>query len=579
MNFLTKYWHRYWLPFLLAVLFVGTEAAADLLQPKLMSLLVDRGALTGSLPTVWKYGLMMLGVAVVGMGSALIRNYISFSVAKGFAADLRLDLFRKIQSLSCSEIDRFEAGSLIVRETNDITQLENFVGDLMRMAIKSPVICIGSIVMAATLSFHTLPIIVPVVILVIGVIVASMVIAYPRFNALQTALDRMNTTVREYLVGIRLVKAFRRLKDEEKRFDGVNTNLTRETIASNRVLLVFTPFLALVVNLGIAAILWFGAAWVDYGDMEVGQIMAFVTYMTSIFSSLTMISNALNGFVRAKASYHRIAAVFRAEPEDATSAGSRRDMPESDGRSDFLSLENVGFRYQGSTGESALCGISFSLKRGERLGIIGPTGSGKTTLAALLLRFYEPSEGTIRINGTPLPELQTQDWRRYVALVPQTPVLFSGTLRDNIAWGREDADEGEILHAAEDAQALEFIRAFPEGLDHAIGQSGGLSGGQKQRLSIARALVRRPELLVLDDCTSALDLVTEAAVREALAEYAMTTIYITQRISTAKACDRILVLENGAMAGFGTHEELMECCPLYQDIYRSQIGGESHGAE
>lgn len=576
MNFLAKYWRKYWGSFLLAVLFVGLESICDLFQPKLMSLLVDEGALAGSLPLVGKYGLMMLGVAVLGMCCALLRNYISFRVAMGFSADLRLDLFEKIHSLSCTKIDDLEEGSLIVRETNDVTQLQSFASELMRMAVKAPVICIGSIFMVASMSLHTVPIIVPVVVAVLFVIVLSMKLAYPRFSALQSALDRLNTTVREYLVGIRLVKAFRRLRDEKKRFDGANSNLMDKTIQANRVLLIFTPFLTLIVNLGIAAILWFGAGWVDYGEMEVGQVMAFVTYMTSILSSLTLISNSLNSFVRAKASHRRIAEVFQAEPE-GTVSGAAQDRPEPKPETPFLRFEEVSFRYEGSTGQSTLRNISFSLAAGEKLGIIGPTGSGKSTLASLLLRFYEPSEGEILVNGVPLSSLDVKGWRTHVGLVPQTPVLFTGTLRENIAWGKEGVSEAEMVQAAKDAQAMEFIESFPEGFDHAIGQSGGLSGGQKQRLSIARALVRKPELLVLDDCTSALDLATEAMVRQALAGYPMTTIYITQRISTAKACDRILVLENGAMAGFGTHEELMASCSLYQDIYRSQVGGEDHG--
>jgi len=373
--------------------------------------------------------------------------------------------------------------------------------------------------------------------------------------------------------------------------------------------------MAFFVNAGVAAILWFGSKWVDYGGMQVGQIMAFVSYMASILTSLNMISNTLNMFVRVRASHRRIVEVFNTESGDELAGVKQRpggygagggtqgimetpEMPETQASQEIqasrevqarqktreqqnaphIELRGLGFQYRGSTGQPALLDISFSIEKGETLGIIGPTGSGKSTLAALLLRFYEPTNGEIFVNGVPLTDSGESEWRSRVAIVPQSPMLFTGTIKENIAWGKMGAADDEIEYAARDAQAYGFITSSEEGFDRLLGQAGaGLSGGQKQRISIARALVRDPELLVLDDCTSALDVITEAAVKDALAQRSMTVVFITQRVATARGCDKILVLENGSMAGFGSHEDLKVSCPVYRDIYRSQIGGENNG--
>jgi len=561
---------------MIAVFCVLMEAICDLFQPRVMSLLIDNGAMRGSLPDVLRYGLTMLGVAACGLCFALTRNFLSSRVSQRFAADLRLDMFIKIQSLSSYGIDSFEGGSLITRETNDVTQLQNFVNGLMRVIAKAPILCIGSIIMSATLNLRAMPVIVPVIVLVAVVIAITMKLAYPRFRRVQDSLDRFNTSVREYLAGIRLVKAFRRMKDEEARFDNRNQELTDATVEANRTLAVFSPFTTLFAHLGVAAILWFGSRWVDYGEMQVGQVIAFVSYMMNILSSLNHITNMLNIFVRVRASHHRIAEVFNAEPGSEQKIDAPAAAYEIDRGAPHLELRNVGFRYRGSTGQPALTDVSFSLRRGETLGIIGPTGSGKSTLAALLMRFYEPTDGEVFVGGMPLAERSESEWRTRAAIVPQLPLLFTGTVRENIAWGKPEAPDREIESAARDAQAFEFIMSSPGGFGRQVGQAGaGLSGGQKQRVSIARALVREPELLVLDDCTSALDVITEAAVKDSLAEHDMTTLFITQRVATVRGCDKILVLENGEMAGFGTHEELSESCGVYRDIYMSQIGTRS----
>jgi len=558
MKYLNTYWHKYKRLFLLSVTCVACEAVCDLMQPRMMSRLIDNGAAVSDLEYVIRTGLVMLGITGLGALFALTRNISASYASQGFGADLRHDLFAKIQHLSVADMDRFEGGSLVTRMTNDVTQLTNFVNGMMRVFFKAPIMGAGAVVMAVTLNIRTGLVIIPVVIAVGFVIAMSMRMTYPRFARVQQALDRLNTSMREYLAGIRLVKAFRRFREEEGRFAAANEGLTNETVRANRVLAILSPCMALGVNLGLAAMILLGARWVGAGDMRVGEIVAFVTYMTQLLSSLGHISNILNMLVRVKTSNERIGEVFAAEipPEARSKKQEARDnIP-------LLAFSDVCFSYPGATGQAALEDISFSLEKGRTLAVIGPTGSGKSTLAALLMRFYEVTGGELHIDGT-------------VSIVPQTATLFTGTVRENLLWGREDATDRQIERAARAAQAHDFVAAMPQGYDTMLGQGGvNLSGGQKQRLSIARALLREPDILVLDDCTSALDSLTEAKVRRALREFSedISCVMITQRVSAAMACDTVLVLENGRQAGFGPHAQLMDECPVYRDIYLSQIG-------
>ncbi|MCL2300908.1 MAG: ABC transporter ATP-binding protein/permease, partial [Firmicutes bacterium] len=520
-TYLKLYWAKYKRLFLASVSCVACEAACDLFQPRLMSRLIDNGAALGDLNYVLRMGLVMLGVTGLGALFAMTRNYTASIASQGFGADLRHDLFAKIQSLDLADMDRFEGGSLVTRMTSDITQLQNFVNGMMRVFFKAPIMCAGSMIMATALNVRTAFVIVPVVILVGFVIALSMKMTYPRFAKVQQALDRLNTSMREYLAGIRLVKAFRRFKEEQSRFAAANESLTDETVKANRVLAVLSPCMALGVNLGIAAMVLLGARWVGAGDMRVGEIVAFVTYMTQLLSSLGHVSNILNMFVRVRTSHERIGEVFGVTPSAVCAAPPpRRFAPAPQGGhpdEPLVGFDGVGFAYAGSTGQAALEGITFTLARGETLGIIGPTGSGKSTLAALLMRFYEATRGEIRVAGVPISAMPEDEYYTRVALVPQTAMLFTGTVKENLLWGREDATEEEIEQAAKAAQAHGFVTAMPEGYDTLIGQNGvNLSGGQKQRISIARALLRGPEILVLDDCTSALDSLTEAKIRQAL---------------------------------------------------------------
>jgi ATP-binding cassette subfamily B protein len=546
-----------------------------------MAMLIDNGAVEGDMGYVLRIGLIMLGITALGAVFALTRNVAASVASQSFGMDLRNDTYTKIQHLSVEEMDKFEGGSLVTRMTNDISQIQNFINGMMRIFFKAPIICLGAIIMAATLNYRVIPIIVPVICMVAVVIYLSMKMTYPRFAKVQKSLDGMNTTMREYLVGIRLVKAFRRFKEEERRFGAANDTLTENSIKAGRVLAILSPCMTIFMQFGVVTIILLGSRWVNMSEMGVGEVMAFIAYMGRIVGSLGMISNVLNQFVRVKTSHERVSEILRMEtgvdisnvrtPYMVSIQKSAQNPTGATG----ISYTNVTFEYKGSTGEAALKNVSFSVEKGHTVGIIGSTGSGKSTLASLLMRFYDVTNGDIYISGENIMALDEATLRSRIAIVPQVATLFTGTIMENILWGKGDADETEVDRAAKTAEAYEFISTMPDKYDTWIGQGGvNLSGGQKQRLSIARAIIRQPEILILDDCTSALDVMTEAKVRKGLREYSdgMTCLLISQRVSTAMTCDRILVLENGEQAGYGTHDELMEACSVYRDIYMSQIG-------
>lgn len=580
MHWAKKYWIAYRGLCVASMLCVGLEAFCDLLQPQVLSRLIDHGVMAGDMAYVVRMGLTMLGITAVGALFACARNVLSSRASQRFGADMRRDLFSKIQRLSIADMERFDGGSLVTRMTNDVLQMTNFVNGLMRISFKAPVVCIGSVVMAATLNVRTAPIVVVIVSAALAGIWMSMKLSYPIFARVQATIDTLNTTVREYLMGIRLVKAFGRYQYERERFRDANEVVSETALKANRVLGLFSPLTELVTNLGIAVMVLLGARWVGEGNMEVGQIVAFISYMSQIYMSLNMINNLLNMFVRTKASYVRIGEVMTlpdSEPLEDT------DPPQEHAGAAGIRFEQVSFRYPLSTGEMALQGIDFVLEAGQTLGIIGPTGSGKSTLAALLLRFYTPTEGTVRLGECDVAHIPVEVLRRRVAIVPQKPMLFTGTIRENLLWGDEQASDDLIETASRVAQAAAFIQEAPDRYDTELGQHAtNLSGGQKQRISIARALVRKPGVLILDDCTSALDALTEAAVLSGLQgalskkepESGMTCLLVSQRVSSVMRADRILVLEDGKQAGYGTHQTLMAHCAAYRDIYASQMGRE-----
>ncbi|HEX9058992.1 MAG TPA: ABC transporter ATP-binding protein [Clostridia bacterium] len=573
MGFLKKYAKKYWKLFFAAIFFLMLEAACDLSQPTIMSKIIDIGIRNKRMDYVITMGGLMLLVTLLGAIGAVTRSIMSCHVSQKFGTELRSDLFKKIQSFSFENIDKFETSSLITRLTNDVNQIQNFVMGMMRIFVKAPLLAIGSIVMAVLLNAKMAVILVLVVPIVGTLVFLSAKIGFPFFKKIQKAIDKINSVTGEYLAGVRVVKAFNRFDFEEERFYKISSEMAGVSATAFRVMSVFNPAITLTVNLGIILVLWLGGIRVNNGGIYVGQIIAFVTYMNQILISLTMISFVFTAFVRARASYERISEVFL--------PGSNIISPEISKKisniKGVVEFNNVSFTYSGAQGEPVLKNITFKCTPGETVGIIGSTGSGKSSLINLIPRFYDASVGTVKIGGVDVKDMDLKELRDKIAVVPQKTVLFTGTLIDNIRWGKEDAEAEEVQEAAAIASAHDFISSFPEGYNTLLGQGGvNLSGGQKQRVSIARAIIKKPDILILDDSTSAVDMVTEANIRQEMKKYLknMTCFIIAQRITSIMGADRIIVLDNGKMVGIGKHEELIKSCEVYKDIFRSQIGKE-----
>ncbi len=566
MKLYSRYFNRYKIPFLIAICCVTLEAVCDLLGPTLMSHIINNGIESGSLNKVYYWGFQMLLVTLIGAVFAVTRNNLASFVSQRMGADLRTDLFTKIMSFSEESVDKIESGSLITRMTNDTSQIVQFVNGIMRIFLKAPITCIGSIILASMLNLRLSIIIYSVVAVVAILITISMKLSYQRFYQLQKAMDRINTRVQEYLLGIRLVKAFGTYDKETREFEEANQNLMQKGVSSLLVITVISPLLSLFVGFGTVAVIYIGSRLFTLNMANAGDITAFTIYMAQILSSLLMITNVFNMFVRTKASTIRIREIFECD-EDFKKSGMREEL------SGDIVFHNVTFAYPGGSGVPAVKNLSFTVKKGESLAIIGPTGSGKSTIAWLLLRFYDTDEGNILINGINLKNLGVDEIRNEIAIVPQKPTLFSGTVKENIIWGNKSASAEEISLAAEQAEA-EFITQMPEGFESSLGSGGvNFSGGQKQRISIARGLLKKSSVLLLDDATSALDAITEARVLRNLKERKedQTVIIITQRCGTAMTADKVLVMENGIGVGFGNHAELIKSCQVYRDIYETQI--------
>ncbi|MCM0756995.1 ABC transporter ATP-binding protein/permease [Sporomusa sphaeroides DSM 2875] len=562
------YWQRYRLHFSGAALFVALEAVCDLLQPTIMASIIDIGVANRDLDYVLQQGGIMLLVTAAGALAATARNIISSTVSQRMGTELRSQVYEKIQTLPFTMVDKFDRAALITRLTNDVTQIQSLVNGMMRISLKAPILCIGGLIMAVSLN-PRLSVVLAGVVPVVGLLIAiNMKIGYPMFLAVQSALDQMNRTVRETVAGVRVVRAFNRFSYEQTKFATVNTYFRERSETALRRMAVFGPSIALTMNLGVVAVLWLGGRGVKSGEMQVGHIIAFINYMTQILFALVIIALVFNVFVRARVSARRIEEVLNVQ-SDGTEELAADPAPLSfQGRIDF---EQVSFAYDGTL---ALDNISLTCLPGETVGIIGPTGSGKSTLVQLIPRLYEPAAGTVKLDGLDIRRLNPRLLRDRIAFVPQKALLFSGTILDNIRWGKEGATSAEIETAARMAQAHDFVMDFPEGYETRIGQGGvNLSGGQKQRLAIARALVRKPAILILDDATSAVDVATEARIRQALASYAagLTCFIIAQRISSIMTADKIAVLDEGKLAGLGQHEELLASCAVYREICQSQL--------
>jgi ATP-binding cassette subfamily B protein len=577
MGLYIKYLSNYRRSFFIAIGCVVLEAIGDLLGPTLMSYIIRRGIERSDLSAVIHGGAFMLLVTAAGAGCAITRNILSSRISQRMGADLRADLFRKTMSFAEASADRIESGSLITRLTNDTSQIILFINGVMRIFLKAPILCVGSIVLASLLNFR-LSLIIYAVVGMVGILIfISMSISYKRFYRLQKAIDRINSKVQEYLIGIRLIKAFGTFDQETARFDQTNRDLMQKGISSQMVITIISPLLTLVVGVGTAVIIFTGSRLFTLGQADTGDITAFTIYMAQVLTSLIMITNIFTVFVRTKASTVRIAEIFACEDDcQVIGAGQEGAVGRSGHHctlSGAITFDRVTFAYPGGSGLPALSDLSFTVNAGETLAIIGPTGSGKSTIGWLLLRFYDVDEGEIRLDGVNIKSLDVAEIRRNTAIVPQKPMLFSGSVADNLHWGDRHATINDMRAAVEKAQA-DFIQMMPDNYDSVLGSGAvNLSGGQKQRLSIARGLLKKAPILILDDATSALDAVTEAKVRNNLRNNstAGTIIMITQRCGTAMSADKILVMEDGRAAGFGSHEELMDGCSVYRDIYHTQI--------
>lgn len=538
----------------------------------MMSKIVDDAVASGNATLVLKLGMMMLGIALIGAAGAVGRNYFAGHISQTIGKEMRSELYRKIQSFSFENIDHLETASLITRITNDVAQIQNFINGCMRILVKAPIICIGAIGFIIIQTPAQIPVVVCILVIATVLIIGNMKLGYPRFRKVQIKLDALNDVSRSYLNLVRVVKAFGQEEQEKERFGEVADELAVANQSAMRVNAVFNPLISLVVNLGIVVLLW--TAGYEGRDIEIGKLMASVNYMTQVLFALGMVSNILNNMIRANASASRVKEVLEEVPAMIETTKDREiDLVEG------ISFEDVSFHYP-STKEYTLEHITFHILRGKTCGIIGSTGSGKTTLIQLLLRFYDTTGGKIKVGKQDVKEVKLKALREKMALVSQKALLFSGTIESNLRWGQPEVSEEKLKEAIRISQCEGFIADLDQGLQTVLGQGGiNLSGGQKQRLSLARALVKDPEILILDDCTSALDATTEAKVLQGISAYAkgMTTFLITQRISTVMKADYILCLENGKLVGKGTHEELMEKCSIYQEIYESQIGGEQVG--
>ncbi len=648
MSLTRPYLQRYWASFAAALAFLAVESVCDLMQPTIMARIVDTGVAARDPAIVLRLGVVMLGVAGIGAIAATGRNLVASLVSFRFAAQLRAQVFSQITGFSFGELNRFDTASLVTRQTNDITQVQGFVNGIMRIFAKAPILAVGSLVMSVLLEPRLALILAVVVPVAGGLIAANLAVGFPRFRQVQQALDRVNSVTREYLGGIRVVKAFVQEDREVRRFAAANTELTDATRRALQTMAVFGPIIALTVNLGVVAVLWVGGHGAEGDGVRVGRVIALVNYMSQLLFALMMIANVFTVFVRARASWERLAEVLAAPaseshltrtgapgpgaPTAAPSGSAASAQPSPSARTPRIGAAtpavpvspvagappgafspavppptptvaephaghlargtgaaaagpgtavefcHVSFAYPTAPGRRVLSGIELTCQPGRLTAVIGPTGSGKSTLAALVPRFYEPDEGQVRLGGVPVRELELAQLRRRIALVPQQTVLFSGPVAANLRWGLDGATDEELEAAARIACAHDFASALPEGYATRLGQGGvNLSGGQRQRLALARALIRRPEVLILDDCTSSVDSLTEAEILAGVRRWAAhgTCILITQRISAAAAADQVLVLDDGVPAGLGSHAELLRACDVYRDICAAQLGREA----
>ena len=557
-------------------LFKLLEATFELIVPVIMAHIIDIGIKNQDTLYIWKMGAVLVIFGILGLTCSLLAQYFAAKAAVGFGTALRHDLFWHIENLSHAEVDKAGSSTLVVRMTSDVNQVQSGVNLVLRLFLRSPFIVVGALVMAFTINWKAAMVFVVTVPLLAFVIYGIMVITIPLYKKVQRELDEVLLTTRENLTGVRVIRAFRTQKLERETFEHKSDVLMAIQMHVGKISASLNPLTYIIVNAGIIAVIWFGGIQVNVGDMTQGEVIALVNYMTQTLLALVALANLIISFTKALASAGRINEVFAMKPGIVDGNEKESTVQQTEEPKTAVSMEDVTFYYQESK-EPAVEHISFTAKKGETIGIIGGTGSGKSTLVSLIPRFYDVTEGQVLVNGKDVREYKVENLRSKVGMVPQKAVLFHGTIRDNMKMGREDASDEEIFAALKTAQALEIVENKPGKLDTVLSEGGkNLSGGQRQRLTIARALVRNPEVLILDDSASALDFATDANLRKAIAEDTnnMTVFIVSQRAASIMHADKIIVLDDGQMVGYGTHQELLKQCEVYQEICYSQFSKE-----
>lgn len=568
MKKLWKYMRDYRREGILAPLFKLLEASLELLVPLVMAQIIDTGIANGDRGFILSRCGILAVLAAVGLVCSITAQYFAAKASVGFAAKLRSTLFKHIQSLSYSKLDTQGTGTLIARITGDINQVQSGMNLALRLLLRSPFVVFGAMIMAFTIDVKAALVFVVTIPLLSIVVFGIMLWSIPMYKKVQARLDKVLGITRENLSGVRVIRAFCKEDEERREFGERNAALTKLQLMVGRVSAAMNPATYIMINLGIAVLIYVGALRVDSGILTQGQVVALYNYMSQILVELVKLASLIITITKALACAGRVSAALDVE-SDMHGADT---MPKEIDTDEEVRFENVEFGYA-TGGEPALSGISFSVKKGETMGIIGGTGSGKSSLVSLIPRFYDATGGHVYIKGNEVKDYPLGALREMVGMVPQKAVLFKGTIRENLRWGSADATEEEMERALSDAQALEIVKAKPEGLDSSVAQNGkNLSGGQRQRLTIARALIKKPEILILDDSASALDYATDLALRRSLAalSYKPTVFIVSQRASSILHADKIAVLDEGKMVGLGTHDELMQTCPVYREIYYSQ---------
>lgn len=569
-----KYIKPYWLYFVLGPLLMIVEVVGEVILPKFMANIINIGAANHDVGYIVGMGALMVLTAFIMMLGGIGGAYFAAKAAVNFATDLRSDVFAKVQKFSFNNIDTFSTGSLVTRLTNDITQMQNVIMMALRMMLRAPGMLIGAVIMAFVMNAKLAVILLIVMPLLCIAICAVILNAFPRFNIMQDKLDKLNSNIQEALTNVRVIKSFVRGDYEQERFAKSNGDLKDASMSAFKMLIIQMPVMALFMNITTLAVVWFGGKQIMAGEMPVGDLTAFTTYIVQVLMSLMMLAMVLLSSARALASAKRIGEVLDTEIDITDENASCKDRKVSEGRIQF---KNVTFRYYKESEEAVLSDVNVEILPGQTVGIIGSTGCGKTTLVSMIPRLYDVDEGEVLVDGLNVKEYSLKNLREGVGMVLQKNVLFSGTIMENLRWGDENASEEEIREAACQAQADQFVTGFTEGYETELGQGGvNVSGGQKQRLCIARALLKKPRILILDDSTSAVDTATEAMIRNAFSTTLKDTtkLVIAQRITSVMDADNIIVMDDGRIVGIGKHEDLLAGCEAYQEIYYSQMDKE-----